>query len=130
VETAARLRDILTAELDVDHRYIAEAVRGRDLVELVTWSPGPAPEHVVDRVPAGAVVVDVRELDEGDPAGDVRLPFSRRGDWTPGLDGRRSYLFVCSGGTRSEMVAHDLRRRGIEAFSLAGGVDRLHTPAA
>jgi thiamine biosynthesis protein ThiI len=130
VETAARLRDVLTAELDVDDRYIAEAVRGRARVDLVTWSPGPAPEHVVERVPEGAVLVDVRELDEGDPVGDVRLPFSRQSDWVPGLDPGRSYLFVCSGGTRSEMVAHDLRLRGIEAFSLAGGIQGLRPSAA
>jgi thiamine biosynthesis protein ThiI len=130
VETAARLRDVLTAELQVDERYLAEAVRGRTRVDLTSWSPGPAPDHVVERAPAGAVVVDIRELDEGVTHGAVRLPFSRQAEWAPGLDPTRTYLFVCSGGTRSEMVAHELRNNGIEAFSLAGGLDRLRTPAA
>jgi tRNA uracil 4-sulfurtransferase len=130
VETAAHLRDVLTAELQVDERYLAEAVRDRTHVDLPSWSLGPAPEHVVESAPAGAVIVDIREPDEGITHGGVRLPFSRQAEWAPGLDATRSYLFVCSGGTRSEMVAHELRGRGIEAFSLAGGVDRLRIPAA
>jgi tRNA uracil 4-sulfurtransferase len=130
VETAARLRDVLTAELRVDEAFIASAVRDRKTVDLPSWRPGPPPEHVVDSVPGDAVVVDVREVEEGPSAGSVRLPFSRVDEWAPGLDPGRSYLFVCSGGTRSEMVAHQLRRQGLRAFSLAGGVSRLRPSAA
>jgi rhodanese-related sulfurtransferase len=32
---------------------------------------------------------------------------------------------VCSHGHRSELVAHELRRRGVDAYSLAGGVAGL-----
>jgi tRNA uracil 4-sulfurtransferase len=130
VETAARLRDVLTAELQVDESFIAEAVQGRSTVDLVDWAPGPPPEHVLDRVPPDAVVVDVRERDEGEDVGAVRLPFSRMAEWGPGLDSSRTYLFVCSGGSRSEIVAHELRGRGLDAFSLAGGVGHLRLPAA
>jgi thiamine biosynthesis protein ThiI len=130
VETAARLRAVLTAELQVDESFIAAAVGGRRTVSLVDWVPGPSPQHVVERVPTGAVVVDVRERDEGEDVGAVRLPFSRMAEWAPGLDSSRIYLFVCSGGSRSEVVAHELRGRGLDAFSLAGGVGRLRLPAA
>jgi thiamine biosynthesis protein ThiI len=130
VETAARLRDVLTAELRVDEAFIASAVRERKTIDLPSWRPGPPPEHVVDSVPGDAVVVDVREVEEGPTAGSVRLPFSRMSEWAPGLDPAHTYLFVCSGGTRSEMVAHQLRRQGLRAFSLAGGVSRLRPSAA
>jgi thiamine biosynthesis protein ThiI len=130
VETAARLGDVLTAELQVDDGFVARAAAGRREVDLLGWAPGPAPDHVLESVPAGAVVVDVREPDEGAAVGRLRLPFSRMAEWSPGLDPTRTYLFVCSGGTRSEMVAHELRTRGLQAFSLSGGVGRLRPPAA
>jgi tRNA uracil 4-sulfurtransferase len=130
VETGARLRDVLTAELRVDEAFIAAAVRDRRIIDLLTWRPGAPPEHVVDDVPRDAVVVDVRELEEGASVGSVRLPFSRLAEWAPGLDTSRTYLFVCTGGIRSEMVAHELRRRGLRTFSLAGGVSGLRPSAA
>jgi rhodanese-related sulfurtransferase len=99
-------------------------------VDLRTWHPGSPPDHVIDEVPEGAVVVDVRELDEGPTEGAVRLPFSRAAEWSPGLDPRRTYVFVCTHGNRSEMVAHDLRRRGLAAYSLSGGLGRLPIRAA
>jgi thiamine biosynthesis protein ThiI len=130
VETAARLHDVVTAEGGVEESFVAAAMRGRREVDLVTWAPGPAPGHVVDELPEGALVVDVREAGEGPDAGHVRLPFSRASEWAPGLDPERSYVFVCSHGVRSETLAHELRRRGIHAYSLAGGVGRLPTRAA
>jgi thiamine biosynthesis protein ThiI len=130
VDTAARLRDVVTAELRVDEGFVVAAVRNRRTVDLRSWRPGPPPGHVVEEIPEGAVVIDVREPDEGPTVGSVRLPFSRAAEWTPGLEPTGRYVFVCSAGTRSEMVAHELRGRGIEAFSLAGGTARLRSPAA
>ena len=113
-----------------DVRLAPRVLRDVTRVDLTTWQPGPPPDHVVQEVPAGAVIVDVREPNEGPEAAPVHLPYSRLSEWGPGLDPARTYLFVCSGGTRSEMVAHELRRRGLKAFSLAGGVSSLRTPAA
>jgi tRNA uracil 4-sulfurtransferase len=130
VETAASLREVLTAEGQVDDRFIRAAVGRRQEVDLLVWQPGPPPEHVLEEVPEGAVIVDVREEDEGAPVGDLRLPYTRAPEWTPGLDPDRTYLFVCSHGLRSESLAHELRRRGLRAFSLAGGIGRLPIRAA
>jgi thiamine biosynthesis protein ThiI len=124
VETAARLGDVATAEGGLKEAFVRAAVEGRRVVDLTAWTPGPSPEHVVDAVPEGAVVVDVRELEEGPGAGELRLPFSRSQEWAPGLDPSRTYVFVCAHGMRSEAVAHDLRLRGIDAYSLAGGIAR------
>jgi len=130
VETSARLRDVITAEGGIDEGFVREAVERARIIDLTTWVPGPAPEHVLEAVPKGAVVVDVREPEEGPDAGDLRLPFSRSQQWMPGLDPSHTYLFVCSHGVRSEAVAHDLRRRGIDAYSLAGGTARHPNRAA
>ena len=65
VETAARLRDVVTAEHRVDEAFVAGAVRDRRTVGVRSWRPGPPPAHVAAEVPEGAVVVDVREPEEG-----------------------------------------------------------------
>ena len=130
VETAARLRDVVTAEGQLDDSFIRSAVEARREIDPVSWAPGPRPEHVVDRVPEGAVVIDVREPDEGPTVGDRRLPLSRAREWAPTLEPGLTYLLVCPAGVRSEMLAEDLRRRGLRAFSLAGGIPALLAPVA
>lgn len=130
VETAARLQAVVGAEGRLDESFIKEAVERAVRVDLTSWAPGPAPEHVVEEVPAGAIVVDVRDPEEGPTVGEMRLPFGQAREWIPGLDGSKTYLFVCARGNLSEIVAHDLRRRGVDAYSLAGGVSRLPTRAA
>ncbi|HEV3475383.1 MAG TPA: tRNA uracil 4-sulfurtransferase ThiI [Actinomycetota bacterium] len=130
VDTAAKLGQVLTAEGRIDESFIHAAVDGSTSIDLLGWTPGPPPGHVIEDIPEGAVVVDVREPGEGEVVGDVRLPFSRVAEWGPGLDPERTYVFVCSHGNRSEMVAHDLRARGMSAYSLAGGAGRVPTRAA
>lgn len=125
VETAARLRDVVTAEGQIEESFVRGSVERSEEIDLTEWRPGPQPEHVVQSVPEGALVVDVREPGEGPVTGDLRLPFNRSAEWIPGLDPARTYLFVCSHGNRSELVAHELRRRGVDAYSLAGGVAGL-----
>jgi thiamine biosynthesis protein ThiI len=130
VETAARLQAVVGAEGRLDESFIAAAVERATRVDLTTWAPGPLPEHIVSEVPPGAVVIDVRPLEEGPTVGDTRLPFALAHEWTSGLESGKTYLFVCTHGNRSEIVAHDLRRRGVDAYSLSGGVSRLPTRAA
>jgi thiamine biosynthesis protein ThiI len=124
VETAARLRQILTAEGQVDEAFIAAAVWNRRVVDLLTWQPERLP-HVVEEVPEDAVIVDVREPDEGKPIGDLRKPFSDLDRWIDELDHGKTYLFVCTVGARSEVAAGEARARGYDAYSLAGGITRL-----
>lgn len=130
VETAARLRAVVGAEGRLDDSFVAEAVDGATRIDLTTWAPGPLPEHVVAEVPRDAVIVDVREPDEGATVGDLRLPFGLASQWRAQLESTKTYLFVCTNGSRSEIVAHDLRSKGMAAFSLAGGIPRLPIRAA
>jgi thiamine biosynthesis protein ThiI len=126
VETAARLREILTAEGQVDDSYIATAVWNRRVIDLLTWKPERLP-HVVEDVPEGAVIVDVRELDEGATIGNARKPFTDLDRWIDELKRDTTYLFVCTVGARSEVAAGEARARGYDAYSLAGGITRLPT---
>src|SRR5918996_1337619 len=130
VETAARLRHVIGAEGRLDDSFVEEAARAAVEIDLTTWQPGAPPGHVVDAPPEGAVLVDVREVEEGPLAGDLRLPFSRVSEWSDGLEPGRTYVFVCTHGHRSELVAHELRRRGVDAYSLAGGIGSLPDRAA
>src|SRR5918996_1662017 len=86
VETAARLRHVIGAEGRLDDSFVEEAARAAVEIDLTTWQPGAPPGHVLDAPPEGAVVVDVREVEEGPLAGDLRLPFSRVSEWSDGLE--------------------------------------------
>ncbi|HXF56021.1 MAG TPA: tRNA uracil 4-sulfurtransferase ThiI [Actinomycetota bacterium] len=105
--------------------WIRGAVDRRWVVSLRRWERSGLPEHVVDRVPRDAVVVDVREPHEGPPVGDLRLPFSTALDSLETLDRDRTYVLVCTAGVRSEVLARELRARGYQAYSLAGGLAAL-----
>ncbi len=135
VETWASPERIDRAEAEIDAEpltpeWIHAAVRRRRQVDLLGWAPGSLPDLVVTSVPAGAVVVDVREPEEGPMAGDLRLPFSRAGELLDGLDPSRTYLLVCASGQRSYTLARELVRRGVTAWSLGGGVGALPPHAA
>jgi thiamine biosynthesis protein ThiI len=135
VETWASPERIDAAERQVDaepltEEWIREAVARRRAVNLRHWTPGALPDLVVSSVPAGAVVLDVREPEEGPLAGDRRLPFSRAGELLPTLDPSQSYLLVCASGQRSYTLARELARRGVTAWSLDGGVKTLGWHAA
>jgi len=125
VETAARFEEVAEADGEIEESVLRAAVEKRRTVELATWTPGPLPEYVVEEAPEGVTVIDIREQDEGSDVGDRRLPFSRLHEWMPGLDPKERYLFVCSVGSRSELVAEQLWGRGYKAYCLAGGAHRL-----
>jgi tRNA uracil 4-sulfurtransferase len=133
VETWSSPERIESVEREVDaeplgEAWIRAAVGRRRLVELRSWAPGALPDLVVSSVPEGAVVVDVREPEEGPTAGDLRLPFSQAERLLGSLDPGRAYVLVCASGQRSYTVARELAGRGFTAYSLAGGVASL--PAA
>jgi thiamine biosynthesis protein ThiI len=135
VETWSSPRRIEAVEREADAEpltdaWIRAAVERRRLVDLRSWTPGALPDLVVRSVPDGAVVVDVREPEEGPVAGDLRLPFSQAEELIGGLDPSKTYLLVCASGQRSYTLARELVRRGFTAYSLDGGVESLPSRAA
>ena len=113
----------------MDDSFISAAVAARRRVEVSSWAPGPRPVHLVEEVPPGAVVVDVREPEEGPDVGDLRLPFSTLDRWIDTLDRERQYVFHCTYGVRSELVARELSARGYRALALVGGTAAIHRAA-
>jgi len=90
--------------------------------------------HQLDEaIAAGFAVVDVREPDEIDAAPlhvtSLRIPSGEIAACS--LSGIDSHvLLVCASGRRSALAARTLRQRGVDAWSLAGGVVALTTSAA
>jgi molybdopterin/thiamine biosynthesis adenylyltransferase/rhodanese-related sulfurtransferase len=88
------------------------------------------PKDALSMYNQGAVILDVRELDEvsqGSPKGALRI---QRGfleltieEKVPDLD--RQILLMCAGGSRSLFAADDLQRLGyLHVASVAGGFDK------
>ena len=89
-------------------------------------APEVAPKDLAEALEAGAVVIDVRELDEyveSHIAGVRLIPMSelqQRWEEIP-TDQGRVYL-VCAVGARSGRAAAALRQAGVDAVNVAGGL--------
>ncbi|HET6432841.1 MAG TPA: HesA/MoeB/ThiF family protein [Dyella sp.] len=84
--------------------------------------------YLDDAIAAGYAVVDVREADEITAAPlhvtSLRIPSGEIAACSlAGIDGPA--LLVCASGKRSTHAARTLRQRGVDAWSLAGGVAAL-----
>jgi tRNA uracil 4-sulfurtransferase len=115
-----------------DAGWIAARLAERQTLDLRTWEPpalltSEAPDGDVEvaEIPAGAVVVDVREPYEGPPVGDLQLPYTGALERLDLLEPGRQYVLVCPAGQRSRRLAGELRQRGFAAWSLRGGMRRL-----
>ena len=90
---------------------------------------GPLPSVEAAAVPAGGLVLDVREDDEwaaGHVEGALHVPMSdfvaRFGEVTEAVaDGRTAYV-MCRVGGRSAQVTQYLVGQGIEAVNVTGGM--------
>ncbi|AWI29993.1 rhodanese-like domain-containing protein [Streptomyces tirandamycinicus] len=89
----------------------------------------PLPSVDAASVPAGGLVLDVREDDEwaaGHVEGALHVPISefvaRFGEVTEAVaDGRRAYV-MCRVGGRSAQVTQYLVQQGIDAVNIDGGM--------
>jgi rhodanese-related sulfurtransferase len=77
-----------------------------------------------DRQRAGAVVIDVREPFEywmGHVPGAATMPLSRLGEHAGELPRGVPVYVICASGNRSLAAVEQLRRAGVDAWSVAGG---------
>lgn len=84
------------------------------------------PAAADDARQAGAVLVDVRELDEwagGRASGAVHLPLGQLAGRLDELPAERELLFICHAGARSFKAAELALARGRAARSVRGGTD-------
>jgi rhodanese-related sulfurtransferase len=86
-----------------------------------------APERVAELMRSGDVqLVDVREPREheaGRIAGARHIEVARLADEAGSLDPAQPVYFYCRVGGRSWMAATAFRRAGIDAYSMAGGLE-------
>jgi adenylyltransferase/sulfurtransferase len=89
-------------------------------------------DDLVDAVALGFVVVDVRDADEIDasplPVASLCIPASEIATYPLGPF-HSDLLLVCASGKRSHHAARQLRQRGVEAYSLGGGLNALRDSA-
>lgn len=95
-------------------------------------------KSILEREECEVVLVDVREkieFEDWNIEGSVNIPLSQSGFAQRVREhvARQSVLTICSHGTRSMLAAETLRREGIEARSLSGGLvgwGKVYTSAA
>jgi rhodanese-related sulfurtransferase len=76
-------------------------------------------------VPAGAYLLDVRELEEwaaGHVPGAVHIPLSELGARYTELEQDRPLFVICRSGNRSAYAAHALAGAGWDASNVADGM--------
>ena len=87
--------------------------------------PTASVSGVPDPLPAGLLVLDVREDDEwqaGHVAGSLHIPLMELGNRYGELPDAEQTLVVCRVGNRSAYAAGFLIQQGIDAVNLAGGL--------
>ncbi|HEX4152536.1 MAG TPA: HesA/MoeB/ThiF family protein [Steroidobacteraceae bacterium] len=74
-------------------------------------------------------LIDVRTLEEfsARPTPSRHIPMATLLEDPAVLDAGESYLLICASGKRSLAAARELRKRGVDARSLAGGLQALES---
>ena len=87
--------------------------------------PDVAPEDAVELVTAGALLLDVRELDEwqaGHAPGALHIPMREVPAHVEELPTDRRIFAICRSGARSRAVAEVLVGAGFDAVNVGGGM--------
>ncbi|MCS7105387.1 MAG: tRNA 4-thiouridine(8) synthase ThiI [Thermofilaceae archaeon] len=82
----------------------------------------------IDNIPKEALVVDLRSEEKFKSwslPGSIRIDFDKLLEGSFALDPNKPYVFVCEEGALSMEAAYILRKIGVRAYSLKGGVRRL-----
>lgn len=96
-----------------------------------TLAPGLADVELRSGRSIALDVRERREFEAGTIAGARYLPMRRLDP--AALEASRRYITICTSGSRSAVAAQRLREAGLDAVSLAGGLDawrRLGLPVA
>jgi rhodanese-related sulfurtransferase len=83
------------------------------------------PRRAAELIEAGAVLIDVRELDEyeaGHIEGARHVPLDSLNAESAGADPNGEIVFYCRSGERSAAAAEAFAASGLDAHSIAGGL--------
>jgi len=133
--TAATLGAIEAEEAKLDLSIIEAAVAARrifKLRELEVETLG-IPDLEIDRIPAGAVVIDLRTRPEYQSwhwPDALQLDFSRALRAHASFDRNQTYVLYCEIGLKSAHLAEVMRKEGLRAFHIPGGSRALKKLAA
>jgi rhodanese-related sulfurtransferase len=84
------------------------------------------PRRASELIAGGAPAIDVRDSDEyeaGHIQGARHVPFERLSAEATGLEAGQSVVFYCRSGDRSSTAAAAFAASGIDAHSIAGGLE-------
>jgi thiamine biosynthesis protein ThiI len=136
--TGARPETLAREERKLDAAVLETALESVDTLDLRRLRLGPlvAAGLFTDEIPAGALVIDMREPSDGDVAGEagtggafpadvVRRTEAELRAGFGDLDRSRAVVLVCRQGMISAQVAERMQAAGYEAYSLRGGVKAL-----
>jgi thiamine biosynthesis protein ThiI len=128
--TAASLAAVEAEEAKLDPTLTARAVAEREVIDVREADPSQTalPEFSVDAVPAGALVIDLRTLEEfaqWSLPGSVQLDFARALEAMHAFAKDQRYVAVCTYGLKSAHLAELMRKQGLDAYHFRGGTDAL-----
>jgi thiamine biosynthesis protein ThiI len=133
--TASTLAAVEAEEARLDPDLIPRAFEKREVFELrgLDLDRLAAPELQLPRIPAGAVLIDLRprELYRAWHHPDaLHLEFRQALRAIPSLDRSRTYVLSCDLGVLSAHLAEVMRKEGLDAYHLRGGTQTLRRLAA
>ena len=133
--TAATLGAIEAEEAKIDRSIIQAAVAARRIFKLRELDVATLgiPDLEIDRIPAGATVIDLRTREEYQNwhwPDALQLDFSRALQTYTNFDRNQTYVLYCEIGLKSAHLAEFMRKEGLRAFHISGGSRALEKLAA
>jgi thiamine biosynthesis protein ThiI len=132
--TAATREVVMAEEARLDPELLARAVAARRVLDLrgLDVEGHTAPELAVEKIPPGAVLIDVRPRDQylaWHAEGALHLEPAQALRAYPSFDRSRTYVLSCDLGLVSAHLAERMRKAGFDAFHLRGGTRALRRSA-
>jgi tRNA uracil 4-sulfurtransferase len=128
--TRAALRDVQRDEAALDLSVLDGLVDARRVFDLRRVDPASLESRIpeVDRLPAGAAVIDLRAASafrSWHYPGALNLDLPRALAAYPAFARDRAFVLVCEVGLKSAHLAEKMREAGFEAFQFKDGIAGL-----
>jgi len=128
--TAATLEAIEAEEAKIDLSIVETAVTARKIFKLreLDLETLGIPDLEVNRIPEGAAVIDLRSKSEYQGwhwPDALQLDFAQALATYAKFDRRKTYVLYCEIGLKSAHLAEFMRKEGLHAFHVPGGLKTL-----